>query len=85
MIAGCRCPAQTQAITLTIPVVARSRLIVDLAVRQHLLEFRHAVVGNSRSPDVELCEVVQPLEVLQAGIGDAGTFEVQRRGVGSAP
>ena len=51
--------------------------MLNLAVRQCLLEFLHARVGDLGAVEVQLVELGQPLEVFQSSVRDLGALEAQ--------
>ena len=52
-------------------------LVDNLAVRQCLLEFLYAFVGDLSIVEAELFELGQSFQVLQAGVGDSGAIQGQ--------
>ena len=50
----------------------RQRLIASLAIRQCLLELRHAFVDDLRPAKAQQSEVGQSFDVLEEGVGDLG-------------
>ena len=50
----------------------------NVALRQCLLEIVHASIGHLGVVDEKECELVQPFQVLQSGIGEQGVLEIVR-------
>ena len=51
--------------------------VFDLAVRQCLLEFLHAFVGDPRAPQGQALELAEARQVFQADIRDSGVIKHQ--------
>ena len=56
-------------------------LVVNLAVRQCLLELLYAGVGDFGADELQIFQLGQTLQVLQAGVGDLGDSKIHGDGI----